>query len=65
MLFALTNQTLMGSAALFFIKDGMQVLHLLTTESFDTKNRIKGYSLCSAASKVGAVLMSYVVIPLD
>jgi hypothetical protein len=65
LLFAVSRQTLMGTAALFFIKDVIQVLHPLTTESYETKMRLKGYSFCVAMGKLGPVIMPYIVIPLD
>jgi hypothetical protein len=55
----------MGSIARFFMKDVYQIIDPLITESYETGTRIKGYGFCAAMGRIGAVLMPYVVIPLD
>jgi len=55
----------MASIARFFMKDVFQIIDPLTTESYETKIRIKGYGFCAASSRLGAVLMPYIIIPLD
>ena len=63
--FAITSIVFMGSIARFFMKDVFQIIDPLTTESYETKIRIKGYGFCAASSRLGAVLMPYIAIPLD
>ena len=55
----------MSSVARFFMKDAFQVIDPLTTESYDTTIRSKGYGFCSGLSRVGAVVMPYIVFPLN
>jgi len=63
--FGITSIVFMGSIARFFMKDVYQIIDPLITESYETGVRIKGYGFCAAMSRLGAVLMPYVVIPLD
>ena len=56
---------LMGSLARFFMKDVFQILYPLTTESFDTRTRAKGFGMCSGGGRLGAIVMPFVVMPLD
>jgi hypothetical protein len=55
----------MGSIARFFMKDVFQILYPLTTESFDTKLRAKGFGFCSGGGRIGSILMPFVTIPMD
>jgi MFS transporter, putative metabolite:H+ symporter len=65
LLFALTFSTTVGSIARFFMKDVFQVLYPLTTESFDTKIRTKGFGMCSGIGRLGSIVMPFMLIPLD
>jgi hypothetical protein len=65
LLFASTKLTAIGSIARFFMKDVFQVLYPLTTECFGTKIRTKGFGFCSGSGRIGAILMPFVLIPLD
>ena len=65
LLFASTSVIAIGSIARFFMKDVFSVIYPLTTESFKTKIRTKGFGMCSGMGRVGAILMPFVVIPLD
>lgn len=55
----------MGSIARFFMKDVFQVLYPLTTESFKTKFRAKGFGFCSGSGRIGSIIMPFILIPLD
>jgi hypothetical protein len=55
----------LGSLARFFMKDVFQILYPLTTESFDTRTRTKGFGACSGGGRIGAIVMPFVVMPLD
>lgn len=63
--FAGTTLVFLGSLARFFMKDVFQILYPLTTESFDTRARAKGFGVCSGGGRIGAILMPFVVMPLD
>lgn len=65
LLFGLTALTVVGSIARFFMKDVFQVIYPLTTESFETKIRAKGFGFCSGIGRIGSVLMPFILIPLD
>ena len=65
LLFGLSSLQIMSSVARFFMKDAFQVIDPLTTESYDTTIRSKGYGFCSGLSRVGAVVMPYIVFPLN
>lgn len=65
LLFALSALTVMGSVARFFMKDVFQVIYPLTTESFETKIRTKGFGFCSGFGRMGAILMPFVLMPMD
>ncbi len=65
MLFALFKLTFMASASLFFMKNIFQIIYPLTTESFQTKIRTKGFGFCCGIGRLGSILMSFVLIPLD
>lgn len=56
---------MVGSLARFFMKDVFQILYPLTTESFSTGFRTKGFGFCSGSGRLGAILMPFVLIPLD
>jgi len=47
------------------MKDVFSILYPLTTESFDTKIKTKGFGLCSGIGRVGSILMPFIAIPLD
>jgi hypothetical protein len=47
------------------MKDVFQILYPLTTESFDTRVRSKGFGVCSGGGRMGAILMPFVVMRLD
>ena len=64
-LFAGTGLTVIGSIARFFMKDVFQILYPLTTESFDTRLRTKGFGFCSGMGRVGSIVMPFVTIPMD
>jgi hypothetical protein len=64
-LFAGTYAVLIGSLARFFMKDVFQILYPLTTETFDTKIRTKGFGFCSGSGRIGSILMPFVLIPMD
>jgi putative MFS transporter len=65
LIFGLTAVTIIGSVARFFMKDVFQVIYPLTTESFETRIRTKGFGFCSGFGRVGAILMPFILIPLD
>ena len=65
LLFAATQLTIMGSVARFFMKDVFQILYPLTTESFETKIRAKGFGFCSGSGRIGAIIMPFILVPLD
>lgn len=65
LLYASSSWVLMGSLARFFMKDVFQILYPLTTESFDTLARAKGFGVCSGGGRLGAILMPFIVMPLD
>ena len=57
--------TLFGSIARFFMKDVFQILYPLTTESFETRLRTKGFGFCSGMGRLGSIVMPFVIIPMD
>ena len=65
MIFGFTLILMAGLAARFFMKNVYQVLYPLTTESFETKIRAKGFGFCSAIGRVGSILMGLILVPLD
>lgn len=65
LLFGLTALTAIGSIARFFMKDVFQVIYPLTTESFETRIRTKGFGFSSGCGRLGAILMPFILIPLD
>jgi len=64
-LFAFTRLTALGSIARFFMKDVFQILYPLTTETFETKIRTKGFGFCSGFGRMGSIVMPFILIPLD
>jgi hypothetical protein len=47
------------------MKNVYQVLYPLTTESFYTNFRAKGFGFCSGVGRIGSILMGVVLVPLD
>ena len=65
LLFAASTLVFLGSLARFFMKDVFQILYPLTTESFDTRTRTKGFGVCSGGGRIGAIVMPFVIMPMD
>lgn len=65
LLFGISSLQVMSSIARFFMKDVFQIIDPLTTESYDTSIRSKGYGFCAGLSRIGAVIMPYIVFPLN
>ena len=63
--FALTQGVITAFLARFFMKMVFQIIYPLTTESFQTKMRTKGFGFCSGVGRMGAILMPFILIPLD
>jgi putative MFS transporter len=63
--FGLTALTIAGAMARFFMKGAFQVIYPLTTESYETRIRTKGFGFCSGFGSIGSVLMPFILIPLD
>jgi hypothetical protein len=47
------------------MKNVFLALDPLTTETFETRLRMRGYSFCSGMGRLGAVVMPYIVFALD
>lgn len=65
LIYSQSEYTFFASFSRFFMKDIYAVLYPLTTEIFQTVVRAKGFGLCSGSGRIGAILMPFILIPLN
>jgi len=65
LLFSFTHSVIIGSISNFFMKNVFLIVDPLTTETYSTRIRMKGYNFCAGLGKLGSVVMPYIVFPLD
>jgi len=47
------------------MKCAIQLMYPVTTETFDTRVRTKGFGICSGVGRIGSIIMPFILIPLD
>jgi hypothetical protein len=63
--YSFSSFTFFASLSRFFMKDVYQILYPLSTESFETKIRTKGFGFCSGFGRLATVVMPFILFPLD